>query len=145
MRGVRLHVAREADLEGDARVVHLGGERRVLEQSRGVADARGAAGVDRLPDRPRAVPLTRMAGAGEAVRLRVAERLGMVGGRVADLPSREVETDDPLVLVVDREAREVERRRRRQVPQRADEHSGDDVVVALGLGQSAQRGLHRFA
>ena len=129
---MRLHIAGQANLKRDARCVDLIAQRLIFEESRRVADARGAALMYRLPDRLRAVALARMTGTGEPVGARVRERLGMQRGWMPGLATGEIEADDASIPKLDRQPGEVEGGGGRQVTQRTDEDASHDVMLAFG-------------
>jgi hypothetical protein len=118
--GVRLQVARQADLERDAAVgdvltqlahvplavLDLGSEMASrLEQVGAMADAIGVQIGDGLEDALRAVGLAGVHGLLEEVLLGVAEGFGVIHGRVAGLFTRQVETDDGQAVFVARDDR----------------------------------------
>ena len=101
--GMRLHVAREADLEGDPPVVAIVREGGVLDETRRVPHAVHSADVHGFPHRLGAVSFTCMAGTCEIVRARVLEGAYMRLGRIAYFATGKVEADDTLLPIRDRQ------------------------------------------
>ena len=98
LHGVRLHVARETDLERDAPVVHVLRERLVLDQTRGVTDAVGAADVHGIAHGRRVGAFAGVTGAREIVLAGIVERRRVHRRGVAELAAGEIEADDAAML-----------------------------------------------
>ncbi len=101
----------------------------VFSESRAVADPLGAALVQRLVDRIRAVPLTGVTGARHAVLRRVLERGRVVARRKAPLGARQVERHDARRPVARRSARQLQRLRGR--PRADTAHDQPDLGARL--------------
>jgi hypothetical protein len=97
--GARLHVGGQADLDGDAEVVHVAHQVRVLEQARAVADAVRVAVVQRLVDALRAVRLAGVDGGRHVLVDDGVEGVLVLLGRVVVLRPRQVERHHAAILV----------------------------------------------
>ena len=97
--GMRLHVARETDLERDAPIVHVLRERLVLEQPRRVADAMRATQMHGLTHRRRIRALAGMTRARQVVLARIRKRRGVQPRRIAQLSACQIEAHDAALLV----------------------------------------------
>src|SRR5262245_17377953 len=98
--GVRLHVARQTNLERDATVVHVLRERFVFDEASRMADSVRATDVDGLAHGRSAVAFTGVTGACELVLARVRERRSVYGCRVSRLGTCEIERNHALVPMV---------------------------------------------
>src|SRR5437667_318931 len=103
-----VHVRGETHLERDLPLEDVLEQRGVFPQSSTVADPLGAALMERLVDRIRAVPLTGVTGARHAVLRRVLERGRVVARRKAPLGARQVERHDARRPVARRRARQLQ-------------------------------------
>src|ERR1043166_7290104 len=94
-----------------------------------MADAVGAAFMDRVANRSGAVSLSGMAGARHVVPPSVGKGSRVARRRVARLAAGEIEPDDAFLLVGDRELRQLHRLRWAVVAKRADDHSPHDSEI----------------
>src|SRR5437773_4795043 len=142
-------VARRAELERDALVADIRGERsqlhdgliddrHVLDQADPVPDAVRAAVLERLPDRGRTERLAGVDRDREVLAPAELERLDVGFRRMAGFFTGDVEADDALLAVSDRELGHLERVG--AVAHRADDLAQRDRVAALGPLEAANDG-----
>jgi hypothetical protein len=143
-RRVRLHVGREADLDGDAEVVDEPHELAVLPQARAVADPARIARVQCLVDGRRAECLAGMDGHRHVRVGGDLERRLVVDGRMPAFGAGEVERDDAPAPVRHGQLGHGNGDLHRQVAQAADDERGRNVVLRLGPAQAAQSGIHHL-
>ena len=148
--GAGVDVRRRAEFERDATVADEGGEAAqvvgavavsgdVVDDPDAVAEPLGAAELDGLPDRCRAERLAGVDREVEVLPLQVLEGLEVSGWRIPGLATGDVEADDPVVPVPDRQLGDlggvgVGAHRREQ---RADR----EVRARRALGEARQHGL----
>jgi hypothetical protein len=133
-----LQVARQADLKRHPVVGDVGEQVTVLGEPGAVADAVGAAEVERLGDRLGAVGLAGVDGRGHVVGEDEREAAGVVLGGVARLTAGEIEGHHPPRLVGDRQLGEPKALRRVDVADAAYDDTCGNVEITLGLAQAAQ-------
>src|SRR6185437_3296579 len=138
IHGMRLDVAGETDLEGDAPIVDVLRERLILEQPRGVSNAIGAADVHRIANRSRAGAFAGVTGAREIMRMRVLERREVQRRRIAVLAARQIEADNAAVTIRHRELRQLERLLRGHRANTTHDDAADRSTLSLGPRETAQ-------
>src|SRR5437867_6495401 len=139
-------VARRAELERDALVADVRREwsqlhdslvddRHVLDQANAVPDAVCAAVLQSLPDRWRTEGLASVNGDREVLAPTELERLEVSLRRMARFLTGDVEADDALLAVGDRELGHLQRIR--AVPHRADDLAQRDGIAGFGPLEAA--------
>ena len=142
--GAGLNVARQADLQRNLPVIHILRQLGVLEQPGSVSDPVGAALVNRLLDRSRAVSLSRVNGHRQIVVARVRECPGVIRRRIAGFPAGEIERHHSVALEIYRQPRKLQRDLGREMAERADDESPDDSKLLLRPREPAHRRLHHL-
>ena len=122
-------------------VVDVVEEIAVLPETAAVADAVGAADVDRLSHRLGAVGLARVDRAVDVVVPHELEGLLVVLGRVVRLGARQIEAHHAAPLVGHGELGHLVARLRRDVPDAAEDHARFDAVRLAGPAQAVQHRL----